>query len=678
MRKTKVNKIILTSITTMKRLIILIVPLFIIHYSVFCQSNKNDYIKFTSESEVDSIYCRISAKDNSSYGFINNKEEIVIPLGKYSFLNPIDRQGMILAKKEGKKGYIDIKENILIPFIYDNIGVFSDSQELAPAIQNQRQGFINRKGELVIPFEYDGGSRVSYFYDAGLAILQKDEKYGAIDVNNKIIIPFKYENIEWSNQIESLIATESTELTLFSLEGKVVSKYDNTEIVSNFSYNYNNPNTENLPILLKKNDSQTLLNSITSDIKYQNGSKRVKDSLMLQAKNEFAYIDKKGNWIVPFGKYNTAKPFALGRKAIVARDRLYGIINEYGNEVLPLEYDFIEQPSENSRYADIYIATKGKKVTILDSNLNIVPLKDIVSYIDRDGYLMVSDKNNKKGIVNYLGEQIIPFEYDTLIRYSQTHFIAKKGSSYGYITNDNELIKPFDYRYIYTLHGGLAFVNQKGKVGLCDDEGKTIVPFEYDAIYNTWYEKRVSKTNAYIVVKDGKVGTIDSNNKTIIPLIYEALSGWIEYGPEAHFARKDGKYGLVSHRGEIIIPIEYEYVGLPSKGFIKVRKNGKYGVMTFTNEEVLPCIYDKLILDIPFFDFYNEEDPKIVVCKDGKWSFFDIKGNLQQENITQEEIVKKYGQNILQNNNEPSNEGYDFHMMQYPIVKYLDNNIEPN
>ncbi|MCS2383580.1 WG repeat-containing protein [Bacteroides thetaiotaomicron] len=59
------------------------------------------------------------------WGFKNKEGKIMIPPGKYSFLNPIDEHGMILAQKDGKEGYIDITEKVLIPFIYDNVGVFS-------------------------------------------------------------------------------------------------------------------------------------------------------------------------------------------------------------------------------------------------------------------------------------------------------------------------------------------------------------------------------------------------------------------------------------------------------------------------------------------------------------------------------------------------------------------------
>ena len=114
-----------------------------------------------------------------------------------------------------------------------------------------------------------------------------------------------------------------------------------------------------------------------------------------------------------------------------------------------------------------------------------------------------------------------------------------------------------------------------------------MIPFEYDAIYSTWYdysyiEKEFPNTeNIFTVEKDGKIGTIDENNNVIIPIIYDGLSGWVEYGPEAHFVKNNDKYGIISPKGDIIIPIEYDYVGLPENGVIGVRKDGKYGVVSW-------------------------------------------------------------------------------------------------
>ncbi len=646
----------------MKRIIILVSCLILIISAAICQTSK----KIGNDSLS---YYRISTEDNSSWGFKDKEGKTVIPLGKYKFLNPIDGHGMILAKKGDKEGFIDINENILIPFIYDEIGVFSGCVDLAPVIKDKKQGFVNRKGDVIIPLEYDAKSYVTYFYDPGLAIVNKNGKSGVIDSNNKIIIPFEYNKIDWSDTKDFFLVTNEKGCLNFSLEGKQLSDYSDYEIVNGITFGYLPTNSKGLPTLVKTGGDKDLYYKIQRDIGYMNGTKRVRNSMIVAAGEKYAYLNKEHNQIVPFGIYDFAEPFGLGRKAIVANNGVYGIIDEHGKLALPLEYDFIERPSHYSNYANIFVATKGKQVIILNEEVDIIPVNNIAAYIDWNGRLIVSDNNNKKGVVDYDGRQTIPFTYDTLFQHG-LDYIAKKGDVYGYITGENTIIKPFEYKYIYGIDGGPAFVNKKGKVGIYDEEGKIKIPFDYDAIYNTWYNNSDEKKTRYIVVKDGKVGTIDSGNKIVIPLIYEALSGWVEYGPEAHFARKNGKYGLISYEGDIIIPIEYDYVGLPSNGIIKVRKNGKYGVVSWKHKEILPCIYEKLIVDIPFFVFDDKQESKLVVLDNGIWKYFDVNGKLLRNNVPESEIMESY--DYYFQGGEPSNEGYDFHMMHKKIIDLLE------
>jgi len=655
----------------MKRIVLLSIFLSV-NFMVFAQRHEIEYesvIDYAKDDNgraitpiKDAEYNRIRAKDGSSWGYKHRDGDIVIPLGKYKFLNPIDEHGMILAHKNGKEGYIDIHENILIPFDYDDVGVFSKCVNLAPAIKDGKQGFINRRGDIVIPLEYDALSYVTYFYEPGEAILIKNGKYGVIDSHNNVIIPFEYDKIKWSDNKDSFIATVGDDWTTFDFDGKQLSGYNDYEIVAGTPLGYLPSNSKGLPVLVRKEGDKQLRNELLYNIEYLNGSKRVRDSLEAITGGEFAYIDKTQNIIVPFGTYDYAEPFGLGRKAIVAQRGIFGIIDEYGKTVLPLEYDLVERPSQYSNYADIFVATKENIITILDKDVNKIPIDGLVSYDSRWGDLIVSDAQGKNGLINYQGELTIPILYDTLYPVRHAGYIAAKDGLYGYISQKGDIIKPFEYQNIYALRDGLVFVNADDMAGLCDKKGRQIIPFEYEAIYNTWYNNFDSDKTRYIVIKNGKAGTVDCDNNVIIPIIYDGLSGCVEYGPEAHFVKDNGKYGLISHEGKIIIPIEYEYIGLPMGGVIVVRRNGKYGVVSWQNKEILPCIYDWIIEDIPFWDFEDSQESKLVILQNNIWSYFDIQGKLIRENIPNDEIQKEYGYRLEWG--EPSNEHYD--MKQIP------------
>lgn len=451
-------------------------------------------------------------------------------------------------------------------------------------------------------------------------------------------------------------------------QGDKISGY---EIVKKSPLGYLPKDSKNLPILVTTKEGKKSLATLKSSIEYQNAKPRQQTFMIAQGGIKYAYLDNNHDFVVPFGLYDFADVFGLGRTAIVANNGKFGIIDELGKLVLPLEYDFIEQPSIWSNYANIFLATKQDTVTVFDENLKVIPTKGIASYWDRDGNLFVSNKENKIGLIDYSGKQTIPFLYDTLYKEHSVPripgFIAKKDGFYGFVSRKNEVIQPFKYNYIYALKGGYAvFVDQNNKVGIYDESGKIMIPFEYEAIYSTWYNNHLTNefpTNKdiFIVEKDGKIGTIDNENNVIIPIIYDGLSGWVEYGPNAHFVKNNDKYGIISHKGEIIIPIEYDYVGLPQSGVIRVIKNGKYGVVSWKNEEILPCIYDKIVLDIPWIDF-GDEKPKIVALQQNVWKYFDLNGKLLQTNVSLKVINDKY--DYIFKWGDPSNENYDFDLKQ--------------
>jgi hypothetical protein len=437
------------------------------------------------------------------------------------------------------------------------------------------------------------------------------------------------------------------------------------------------PDSKNLPTLVKRGGDKQFQYKLHSDIAYMNGSKKVKDSLDILTGEEFAFIDEAQNVIVPFGRYDYAEPFGLGRKAIVSKDWKYGIIDERGELVLPLDYDFVERPSTYSTFSNIFVATKKDTVTIFDQNVNFVPVEGVASYQDRGrwGNLMVSDARGKMGRLDYDGVMTIPMIYDTMYQSRDAQYIAAREGRYGVVTENNRIIKPFKYHKIYPIKRGTVFTKSNGKTGLWNEEGRKILPTEYEAIYNTWYDNSDPDDDIYIVVKNGHVGTVDIHNNVVIPIIYDGLSGWVEYGPEAHFVKQNGKYGLISYKGEIIIPIEYEYVGIPMGGVIVVRKNGNYGVISTKNKEILPCIYDRVINDIPFFvfEFGEQQEPKLVVLHNDIWSYFDVDGKLIRENIPLDEMQKEYG--YMLEWGEPSNEHYDFDMKQAPKEVVVENRM---
>ena len=91
------------------------------------------------------------------------------------------------------------------------------------ALKEDKYGIVDSQDRIIIPFIYD-----EYADDAdnGLITVSLNGKFGIIDLNNNIIIPFEYEVIR--NYLpENLVAKKNGKYGLINL---------NNEIISNFIY----------------------------------------------------------------------------------------------------------------------------------------------------------------------------------------------------------------------------------------------------------------------------------------------------------------------------------------------------------------------------------------------------------------------------------------------------------
>lgn len=171
---------------------------------------------------------------------------ILIPF-EYDEIN-LPSEELLCAQKNDKYGYVNIKNEVIIPFIYDDAKDFSEGLALVGKndkvmmtriglMWKKKYGFINKRGEVELPFKFADQTLVSLetgggFYDglaaigidrpnnvyagaigyinkkgdfvispqydsaskffAGVAVVEKDDKYGAINKKGDIVVPIRY------------------------------------------------------------------------------------------------------------------------------------------------------------------------------------------------------------------------------------------------------------------------------------------------------------------------------------------------------------------------------------------------------------------------------------------------------------------------------------------------------
>ncbi len=561
------------------------------------------------ENNSTKLYERIMGQN--SWGYNDGKGNVVIPLGKYKFLNPIDEKGMIYANKGTKYGYIDIHENILVPFEYDDLTVFS--QELSCAKKNGKFGFINRKGKIVIPIQFENET---FFRKNGLALVKKNDLYGFIDKKGKEIIPLLYQN---ANQVilDSLVTVKKQgKWAFFDSFGKQKTDFIYDEIAAT-SFNYKDTFWKNGLILVRKN-------------------------------RQIGYLDKNLKEVVAFGKYETGDRFNSNRIAIVSKNQKYGIIDEFGKEVVKTEYDTIEHPEESYRESEIFLAKKGNYLILLDKNGKKIydKIKDFsfdhASLGNKTQKIYhIQDLNGKYGAINTKGELVIPVMYDEFRDFrSNNNAIVKHKGKFGLVDLNNKITYPIDNEEIEQNSRDLAFyiIKKNGKVGIINKELKTMINFDYQDLQPCFYDQ----INKFIAKQNGLYGVIDRLGGIIIPFQYTEMSNWVEYGPGSnfHFVTKDKKQGLITKEGKTVIPVIYDSLFYDSDKIIILSKNGKYGVVTIQNKQIIPFAYEKIYLEPSLFS--KKKETEFYVLKNGKYSIINDKNEVIKSDLPKNEVENKF------------------------------------
>lgn len=550
----------------------------------------------------------------NTWGYNDEKGNVIIPLGKYKFLNPIDEKGMILAELGNKHGYIDIHENIIVPFEYDGLGVYSE--ELAFVKKNNKYGYIDRKGKIIIPIQFEDES---YFRKAGLARVKKNGLYGFINKKGKEIIPIIYKDADQSTADSLVSLNKKGKWAFFDSFGKQKTDFIYDEIA---------------------------LTDI--DIKGESESTFWKNGLILVRRNgEVAYLDKELKEVIPFRKYDFGERFNQNRIAIVSKNHKYGIINEFGKEIVKPEYDTLEHPEEDYHESEIFEGKNKNHITLLDKRGNKIcdRIKDYSFNFSRlenkvQRVYIILNLKNQYGVVDKEGKIIIPFIYDEIQDfYGTANTIVKLKGKFGLVSSNNKIVLPIECESIMTWDDlDYYIIKKNNKSGIIDKNLKPVLNFNYQDLSPCFYDDQ----NRFIAKKDNKYGVIDRRGSIIIPFEYNEMSNWVEYGPgsDYHFVTKNKKKGLITKEGKIVIPTIYDSLFYNDENTIILSKDGKYGVVTIQNKSVIPFNYDKIYTDLAFVP--HKKETEFYVLRNGKYFVVNNKNKIIKENISKEEVEDKF------------------------------------
>lgn len=470
-----------------------------------------------------------------------------------------------------------------------------EAEGLRHVVYKKMHGFIDANNDVVIPLEYQ--QTANSFYK-GNTLAKKNGKFGAINKDNKQMVPIKFAGIYWAVSGAILCVNQDNTYTIFDTDGK--------EIISNLSYVEDKVFSDEA-IYIKKGSKHGRITKRFS-VEWILDNKEV-DKLI---EEENIYIATKTNGKV--GLYNkdfesvldfnyqSISPFSK-ELYIVQYQNKYGVYKlnhgftteclfKYDNDKLTFG-DYIAELNN----AGSLSFKNGYKTPLIKSKTPLLSFRDKYSESEPIFQNKVSrvKKEDKFGYVNDKG--LVVFEPQFL--QAKPHDVegvvfGKTESGYGALAITKDTIIPFIYQknvyakdgivvmsksnrfYVYNTSGvklaenlsnidypknGTFKVEQNGLVGQLDKTG-TIKWNNGTITHNQSFLDELTWTNNYDKVgnvggdeyirveKEDKVGYVDIEGNILIPLIYK--NGQPSFREDKCIVQTENNYSVIDRKNKVL------------------------------------------------------------------------------------------------------------------------------
>lgn len=164
----------------------------------------------------------------------------------------------------------------------------------------------------------------------------------------------------------------------------------------------------------------------------------------------------------------------------------YGVISENGNTLIPFVYSkIIENPwglivfkiNKNNGFERSYSLGfyNHQFKFVLPCQFNsLLPIDD--------GFIIASQNKDKLyGLVDTLGQIIIPFEYEELHAPTDDLYLAKQEGKYGFINRRNHKTVDFEFNYAAPYSEELAAASKSQQIGYINRKGNWVISEQFSA-----------------------------------------------------------------------------------------------------------------------------------------------------------------------------------------------------
>jgi len=400
----------------------------------------------------------------NNFGLYNvEAENWDIPM-MYLSLSHLNKN-LYLAKLNNQQGIVDANNNIITDFKWSRIRAISGLENYFIVADNQSNRLSGvysvTEKKLIIPCDY---TRISKVANENYFLVTKGNEINIIDINNKPRFKTWYDELHVVRGGRKLyIVKENGKMGIINESEEQVVPIEYRSIAT-YPYNdgsYLAQNKEGKYGCLSADGTITL--PFVYDQLTKSGSNN-----MITAKNDKCGILQINNGL----PYEIATcdydDISKNEKVfIVEQNKKFGIMDLYGKMITKFDFEMIESLS-----GEIYAAKKKNNWYLLNSNgseINGKSYMNIERIADRAkqgyygnqqfSYLKTLSKNNKYGIVDKLGSEVVSPMFDDVLGEAKNVVIVKKDSKLGlYDLLKKSMVLPNEYDHIvYDKKGYYGF-----------------------------------------------------------------------------------------------------------------------------------------------------------------------------------------------------------------------------
>ena len=415
----------------------------------------------------------------------------------------------ISAYQNGKWGVINNKGELVVDTTYDEMitipnpekAIFVCTYNVNDETEEYKTKIINDKNEELFT-GYDKvesienfDSKQNLWFEKNLLRVQKNGKYGLIDLDGKTVL-----NVEY----DSILALKSVE--------------ENLKISKNGKYGIVN------------NQGQIIVPTEYSDVQV----------LKEGYSNEYKIIDENGKQgiistsgtIIVNPQYDEIKYINSNEIYSAKIDNKWNLINKKG-EVLNNNYD-----DYTYLKGDYVIAQKDGKYGIITTNgdVKIEPTYEELKYAFSVYY--IAKLNSKYGIINTDNVSTIAIEYLNMTYWEEKDIIIADKTETETVIFDSNLTQKLNGIFVFEDEFIKARINGQ------------------DKYYTYKFEEKqtrdiLTKNTLFVTKQDGKYGYVDSQGNLVVKCIYDEAKEQNQFGYSA--IKQNGLWGSIDKGGKVVL-----------------------------------------------------------------------------------------------------------------------------